>query len=189
MSEPISDSPITVRLKDYINTTGLTISQFADKAGIPRPTLSQLLTGRNKTINNQLLSKLDEAFPDLDIVWLLFGRGTLRNKANIETSEPQNASTEPHLEAYTPAQEPIKPTATENTVQHSAQSNYVSEPQWRASVICTPSEQHEQNVSHEIKSDDKEVPSPTPKQRARRITNIIIFYSDNSFETFKPSDC
>ena len=47
-----SFEPIVERLKQYIAEKGLTNTQFADRAGIPRPTLSQILHGRNKTIND-----------------------------------------------------------------------------------------------------------------------------------------
>ena len=72
------DNPIIYRLKQFLASTGLSSTHFADKAGIPRPTLSQLLHGRNKSINNQILSKLDESFPELNTLWLLFGRGGRR---------------------------------------------------------------------------------------------------------------
>lgn len=39
---------VAIRLKGFIESQGLTNSQFADRCGIPRPSLSQLLTGRNK---------------------------------------------------------------------------------------------------------------------------------------------
>ena len=41
---------VAIRLKGFIQSQGLTNSQFADNCGIPRPSLSQLLGGRNKKI-------------------------------------------------------------------------------------------------------------------------------------------
>lgn len=76
---------LSVRLNKFIDFKNLTSSQFADAAGVPRPTLSQLLTGRSKTINDVLLSKLHNAFPDLNISWLLFGEGEMTND-NIQLS-------------------------------------------------------------------------------------------------------
>ena len=64
---------IVDRLKIYMEHTGLPISQFADAALIPRPTLSQILSGRNKKISNEVLEKLHDAFPELNVAWLLFG--------------------------------------------------------------------------------------------------------------------
>ena len=91
---------LTDRLRQFIATTGLSNSQFADKAGIPRPTLSQLLHGRNKSISDQLLRKLDETFPELNLMWLLFGRGEMRELSNIKSSEPQIEPENEFDEAY-----------------------------------------------------------------------------------------
>ena len=87
---------IISRIKEYMEYTQLTSSQFADRAGIPRPTLSQLLNGRNKSnegakkISSDIIRKLHDAFPDLNVMWLLFGDGDMESGSNIEISEPQN---------------------------------------------------------------------------------------------------
>lgn len=85
-------SPIIERLVAFIGYTGLSNSQFADTAGIPRPSLSQMLHGRNKSLNNQMLAKLNEAFPNLNIMWLLFNQGNMLIEGNIEISERQNTA-------------------------------------------------------------------------------------------------
>lgn len=65
------------RLNQFIEYKNITSSQFADAAGVPRPTLSQLLTGRSKSINDLMLSKIHAAFPELNVSWLLFGEGVM----------------------------------------------------------------------------------------------------------------
>ncbi len=79
-----------LKLKNFIEYLGLTSSQFADMASIPRPTLSQLLTGRNKSISTDLVSKIHDAFPELNISWLLFSEGDMVNDSNTQFSGPQN---------------------------------------------------------------------------------------------------
>lgn len=68
---------IVSRLKRFITYLGLPNSTFADRAHITRPTLSQILNGRNKKISNELIAKLHEAFPTLNIMWLMFGDGDM----------------------------------------------------------------------------------------------------------------
>jgi predicted transcriptional regulator len=51
---------IVTRLKQFMDYTQLPSSQFADQAQIPRPTLSQIMNGRNKKISNELITKLHE---------------------------------------------------------------------------------------------------------------------------------
>ena len=77
---------IVSRLKRFITYLGLPNSTFADRAHITRPTLSQILNGRNKKISNELIAKLHEAFPSLNIMWLMFGDG------DMLTSEAQTAT-------------------------------------------------------------------------------------------------
>lgn len=75
---------IVERLKSFISYLNLQHSQFADSADIPRPSLSQIITGRNKKISNEFITKIHNAYPELNIMWLLFGDGVmlLRNKAD-----------------------------------------------------------------------------------------------------------
>lgn len=76
---------------DYKGYRNLTNTQFADRAGIPRPTLSQFLTGRNKRLSDDMAAKIHNAFPDLNMLWLLFGEGEMLNDPNIGLSEGKSA--------------------------------------------------------------------------------------------------
>lgn len=82
---------VVSRLKYFMDSSGLTISQFADTCNIPRPTMSQLISGRNKRISNEIFDKIHNGFPNLSILWLMFGEGQMLVNENIEISEPQNA--------------------------------------------------------------------------------------------------
>ncbi|MDE5988697.1 MAG: helix-turn-helix domain-containing protein, partial [Duncaniella sp.] len=79
------------RLKHYLDSRQISITQFADECGIPRPTGSQLLAGRNKKVSDEIISKIHSAYPNLNIVWLMFGEGNMVTNGNIEISAPQNA--------------------------------------------------------------------------------------------------
>ncbi len=95
------------RLKHYLDSRQISVTQFADECAIPRPTGSQLLAGRNKKVSDEIISKIHTAYPDLNIVWLMFGEGNMVTNANIEISEPQN---EPKNEIFAeehPTDQPI----------------------------------------------------------------------------------
>ncbi len=79
------------RLKFFLEKNNIAISQFADTCGIPRPTLSQILNGRNKKISDELISKIHAAYPALSVLWLMFGEGSMEADANMKISEPQNS--------------------------------------------------------------------------------------------------
>lgn len=172
----MEDSPIIQRLKEFIASTGLTSTQFADKASIPRPTLSQLLHGRNKSINNQILAKLDESFPELDVVWLLFGRKSGQVSSNIKISEPQ---IDAFFDGKQPEQSDPKPvTSSPNNVFNRCQE--LESAQTRKNEAPQPIFPASQ-INEEI------LKNITDDSGARKITSIIVLYSDNSFETFNPT--
>ena len=90
---------IVSRLKEFINYLAIPVTQFADTCKIPRPSLSQLLNGRNRKVSDELIGKIHEAYPELSVMWLMFGEGTMLFNSNIKTSEPQSA---PNLEFSLP---------------------------------------------------------------------------------------
>jgi Predicted transcriptional regulators len=81
---------IVSRLKQYLDLHQVSVTQFADACGIPRPSVSQLLNGRNKKVSDEVISKIHTAYPDLSMLWLMFGEGNMESVANIEISEAQN---------------------------------------------------------------------------------------------------
>ncbi len=91
-AENFKNMDIAARLRHFMTVKGIASSQFADTADIPRPTLSQLLNGRNKKISNELIAKIHTAYPTINVLWLMFGEGDMEQGANIESSAPQKAS-------------------------------------------------------------------------------------------------
>lgn len=79
------------RLKAFIEKKGLSYSQFADMCGIPRPSLSQFVTGRNKKISDIMVGQIHNMFPELSIVWLLFGEGEMENTSKTSGESEQYA--------------------------------------------------------------------------------------------------
>lgn len=85
------------RLRQFMTSLGLTNSQFADRADIARPTLSQILNGRNKKISNELIEKLHNVFPQLNILWLLFGDGPMLLDGSAQSSAAETPSCDASL--------------------------------------------------------------------------------------------
>ena len=74
----------TNRLKKILNYHQLTASLFADKIGVQRSSISHILSGRNKPSLDFIL-KVTNSFTDVDIYWLLNGKGEFPNE-----QEPTN---------------------------------------------------------------------------------------------------
>lgn len=191
-------SPIIERLCKFIAYSGLTNSQFADKAAIPRPSLSQMLHGRNKSMNNQVLEKLNEAFPELNISWLLFGQGDMLTVSNIKFSERQNS--------------PNSEISLSQSAENQCMDNGVATDNSRPNLFQSVSNQP-QNPENSVFPDDsvrnRTVDPNSPlassvnpafadiisravsnQENSKKIASIIVLYTDNSFETYLPSkDC
>lgn len=180
-----TDNGITARLKEYIDYKGFSNSFFADTAGIPRPTLSQLLSGRNKTINDLLLRKIHEAFPDLNIMWLLFGIGDMRTNSNIEISDAKNSLFDEIPQAQTAEDEVSNHDVTsssttpqnnikEQKVEENASSSHKSGVESQTDPVVIPFQQAAASEKNDVAE--------------RRVKSIIILYSDSSFEVFTPDN-
>ena len=65
------------RLKLILERVNLTPGNFADKIGVAPATISHILSGRNKYPSAEVMLRLHETYPDIDLNWLLTGEGTL----------------------------------------------------------------------------------------------------------------
>jgi len=77
---------INDRLRILMDNFQLSSSQFADKLEIQRSAISHLLSGRNKP-SILILEKILKNFPDVDIEWLITGKGNIFKSAIEEAHE------------------------------------------------------------------------------------------------------
>ena len=63
METPMEEENVAIRLKLFMEKMGISNSQFADQCGIPRPSLSQLLNGRNKKLSDVIVRQIHERYP------------------------------------------------------------------------------------------------------------------------------
>lgn len=177
-----------VAFKDY---TGLTNSQFADKARIHRSTLSQFLNGRNKRLSDDFTAKLHLAYPELNVLWLLFGEGEMVTVPNIEISEGKNEDSQADLfnqptenKEYNLGTTSSEAARDFQTIRENGPSEMPFDPR-----LATKAGEEDPSpyfcITREGRLVDKSLPSAaeTPK----RIQSIMVFYSDNSYELFTPA--
>lgn len=75
----------TSRLKKILEHHHLTASQFADQIGVQRSSISHILSGRNKPSLDFVL-KVTDKFAEVDIYWLLNGKGSYPKKESSATT-------------------------------------------------------------------------------------------------------
>lgn len=164
----MEDSPVALRIKSIINSLGLSDSQFADRCAISRPTLSLLLAGKNKKISDVMLSQIHEAFPEVSILWLLFGEGDMFKKENpIEI--PSNSASE-------------NSKLSTNGADEDEQLNLVNLKQLEniiQSIVNKSFESSQDNL-------EKLVLKISQPDVLRKASKITVYYDDSTFETFIP---
>ena len=244
------------RLRHYMETSLLTISQFADRCGIPRPTMSQLMNGRNKRISDEIINKIHSAYPDLSVLWLMFGEGDMLTGENIKISEPQKSSIQSVTQPQHTDFKQDNPQATHNNpfiqndqsggdtletllfdeqkeIISTSQTPLIDDPVHKDNILFettpkpTPTSTSSP-VNSSIRNDFGVSPAATPRNANvtsnditrtlsgqvsgqisgqtqsresrpnegksiqisadahKKITNIVVFYSDNSFQSFLP---
>lgn len=165
----MNEENFAIRLKHFLESQGLTNSQFADTCSIPRPTLSQILTGRNKKISDILIGMIHKAYPQLSILWLLFGEGEMMVREPAEESETDEIRAE--IEKI-PGE--WSDTADEHREIEVKGTPYRPNPAVNKGVTAV----REGSVGwREI-----EIPPITE----RKISHITVYYDDSTFETFYP---
>lgn len=77
----INTEDFVKRLETIFDYYGLTASLFAEKINVQRSSISHLLSGRNKPSLDFIL-KVIENFPEVDLLWLLNGKGSFPKGEN-----------------------------------------------------------------------------------------------------------
>ncbi|WP_396171598.1 helix-turn-helix transcriptional regulator [Flavobacterium sp.] len=149
------------RLEIILDYYSLNASSFADKIGVQRSSMSHLLSGRNKPSLDFML-KILEVFPEVDLYWMLNGKGTFP-KSEVVFDSKSSPST------------PI-------------QSNTISETKIEKSNELNP--EKFSNLSHVLEENKFETISNSKIASTQKtdgeIDRIVIFYKNGTFKTYSP---
>ena len=148
----------------------LTPSQLADRTGIQRASVSHIISGRNKP-SLEVLQKIYEAFPELDLGWLMTGKGEEPVALDFAAGDAAEAENTLFSQPLT-EKEPELSVASPRRVQVERQEQ--------------PARQLQSSRSAERL---RKPVVQKPRQQAvseRRIKEIRIFYTDGTYETLLP---
>ncbi len=165
----MEEDNIATRLKLFFEFRGLSYSQFADSCGIPRPTLSQIISGRNKKISNKLVGQIHAAYPSLSVMWLLFGEGDMMVNDTYEVVEHRELDAS---EGNLPSEDIA---SVENAKEMAVNS--------AASSRIYPINQGVRPIDQQTALRLKIAETPPV---AKKISHITVYYDDSTFETFYP---
>lgn len=176
---------IVSRIKLFLSQNGIANSQFADTCEIPRPTLSQLLNGRNKKVSDEVLTKIHNAYPALNMMWLMFGDGDMFGPNQNSASSTLPSQPDESVEKFT-----MPDSSLDNVKQPQINfgvndAAFVGGSKRDDGASPAALSMALQNIARSVGKNNTVNASKTAAD-GRRIVNIMVFYNDNSFESFTP---
>ena len=115
----VNTSDFSKRLQKIIDFYDLNATSFSEKITFNRSTISHLLSGRNKP-SLEFVIKVLEAFPEVDLYWLLNGKGSfptdsIKQSPKNNSSSSKSDTPEP-IQAIQDSDKPITTKAIERIV-------------------------------------------------------------------------
>lgn len=175
----MNEENVAIRLKGFIDYLGISSSQFADQCGIPRPTLSQLLNGRNKKISDVLVGQIHTAYPELNVVWLLFGEGDMLNRPSRDDSDVAKDPDDefPSDDGKMALNEGVGSLSGGGANNIRAASSGSLGPPLEQSLV------ERDALIEELRKEIDRL-----KRNPRKVAQITVYYDDSTFETFYPGN-
>ena len=156
---------LSEKIELLIKRKQLSASQFADKLGIPRSSISHILSGRNKP-SLDVVQKILLVFPEITAEDLLFEDRTLGSLATAKEVIPVPST--PSLF------DPILPTPSESP------KNILPEPTIVQSNLRRPKE------TPVSARQDEPVTPVIPQRLEKSIERVLIFYTDGTLSESRP---
>lgn len=165
------------RIKQIMDSLNLSQQDFATKLGISPSSLSNIFTGRSKPTNNHVQA-IHKAFPSISINWLMFGEGNM-------------------LEGRAASTDVARPTGEVPGSSDNSDDNDI--------IDIEPSFRHDDSLSlfrnsnggdssNNPSGGDAAAKAAPPKVVTEtkivrpKIVEIRVFYDDQTFESFVPSE-
>ena len=144
------------RIFAFIESQQLTPTEFADKIGVSRASISSIKTGRTQPTLS-LVEKIKQHFSDVDVNRLIFGEGEAPSKIESNTESDLLFDKLNNVENDTPAP----------SVANDYQAVYIA-----SSPKTEENELEQSNIT------------PPTINLNKRIKKVILLYDDGSFDEF-----
>ena len=76
------------RLQQFLSAENITQSQFADRIGVTKASVSHILSGRNKP-GFDFIENMAACYPNLNLDWLIGGKGRMYKGTEPAVAAPQ----------------------------------------------------------------------------------------------------
>ncbi len=195
------------RIQKIIQHKKLSASGFADAIGVPRSTISHILSGRNNPSLEFVLKVLD-AYPDIRMEWLILGKGYMLHAASgslfpdeddillmpspKETKQPENAretDQQPQPETHIGSRDESGGSDMEAASRAHGQPLTGSDEAATGSNAGTATGPNEAAATQSVAASTIETHTPATAKAlsGREISRVMVFYTDGSFSAHHPA--
>ena len=164
------------RILQIMRRENMTQQEFAKAIEVSPASLSNIFNGKTNPTNNHV-SAIHRRFPDININWLMFGEGDMYATVSDETKDSVNGG-----------ESTIKSGAEKAPIDASGEPMLfdISDPEQYAAWARMEDIKDVDDQNRQIPV-VREVVKYVDKPQ-RKITEIRIFFDDNTYETFKPEN-
>ncbi len=145
------------RLQQFLSAENISQSQFADKIGVTKASVSHILSGRNRP-GFEFIESMAACYPNLNLDWLIGGKGRMYKESDSSAVSPTPQASESR-------QSPVKDT-TDGRLFDSPELDLLPD----------------KSETTDNKPQPESVPPVVPKQIPPRITKILVFYDNGTFK-------
>ena len=165
------------RIELLMKCYDLSPSQFAERTGIQRASVSHIISGRNKP-SLEVMLKVYDAFPGVDMKWLMTGIGEVPVRQSAEAVAPETIFQQPVQASLQPQNDLFA--APEPSV-----APVVEDPKPRRTAVF----QAAKEKSSDLRAKRAQVgryAQMMAVQPDKKIKEVRIYYSDGTYETLIP---
>ena len=191
------------RILTFINSLSISHATFADEIGVQRSAIAHIAKGRNRP-SLEMVTKITDRYPEINVMWLLKGTGSMMNNTpNVISLQqrqviPSSPVIDDSLKHTLFAQEEEKNTSVQKNDDESFSTSQAKEP-----VVEIKSSHRSYSVNDFDEEDESQTstvqPTPPPvkeshsaenlipaavMKKEKKISRIVVFYDDNSYEEF-----
>ena len=187
----------TLRIISIMKEEHLNATQFAEAIGIQRAAMSHIMNGRNNP-SIDVIEKIAERFPYINPGWLLSGKGSMKNAcndANTGNAHENADNTSINRKDYADTSKTSHAIYNNESIGSKSDLFYQQEKQMSTETQSKDEKIHFANKKLEgfgvnlPENNNKEIVNEVViyKERpGKTIEKLLIFYSDNTFESFIP---
>ena len=169
------------RIELLMKSYDLSPSQFAERAGIQRASVSHILSGRNKP-SLEVMLKVYDAFPGVDMKWLMTGVGE-EPVRHVAANQAPIADDTLFASIDTASQ---RPQQVENSLFTPVVETAHEEAKPRRTPVQQPVREKAVPDARPRRTSANRLAQMAAMQPEKKIKEIRIYYSDGTYETLVP---